>query len=410
MGVGASAVALVPGPMRSSLSLTYDLLRASPPARRFFAAYAQSSLGTGISLVALPLLALTRYGSSWAVAAVLLADLVPAMLFGGRLGALADRLPRRTCVVGADALRCAALLGIVAVHSLPATFVLAALVGVGTAVYQPAALTGLSELGDEQAATSLFGTISSTSRTAGALVAGAVFAFVGPAGAILVDAGTFACSALLLAGVALGRPERAAKPDAAGARPPGVTPIAAAAAATFLAAGLSNVAEPIYVTRGLGAGATGFALMFAAWGLGAAAGSMLATRSRDAAVIRRRMGVGIALFGAGFVVAALSPALVPALIGFAVNGLGNGMATLHERLLVRAVVAPDDRGRAFGIVESAASWAFGAALVAAGALVALAGARATILCAGVATLAVGAAVLSLSPTRAKGVPMPAHRG
>jgi hypothetical protein len=45
---------------------------ATSAARRFFAAHAQSSLGTGLALLALPLIALDRFSSPMAVSAVLL--------------------------------------------------------------------------------------------------------------------------------------------------------------------------------------------------------------------------------------------------------------------------------------------------------------------------------------------------
>src|SRR3954469_92069 len=147
----------------ASLAPARDLLRTGPRTRRFFVACAQSSLGTGLSLVALPLLALERYGSSWAVAGVLAADFVPAMFLGALLGGLADRWPRRTCIVVSDLLRCAALAGIAAAHSLPLTLALAVGVGVGTALFRPAALAGLPALGGvdfADAATALFGTLN----------------------------------------------------------------------------------------------------------------------------------------------------------------------------------------------------------------------------------------------------------
>jgi MFS family permease len=78
------------------------------PARRFFAAHAQSCLGTGLAYVALPLLAYDRFGSAWAIAAVLLPDLLPAIVLGPVLGALVDRIGWRTCAVIADILRCIA--------------------------------------------------------------------------------------------------------------------------------------------------------------------------------------------------------------------------------------------------------------------------------------------------------------
>ena len=65
-------------------------------ARRFFLAHAQSSLGSGIAIVGLPLLAYDHYHTPWALTAVLLCELLPAVALGPLLGALADRLPRRT--------------------------------------------------------------------------------------------------------------------------------------------------------------------------------------------------------------------------------------------------------------------------------------------------------------------------
>src|SRR5438270_9810565 len=82
---------LVLSPM-TSIAL---LLRSRPPARRFFLAYLQSSMGNGMGYVALVLVALERFHSPWAVAAILIADLVPLMALGPLLGGAADRLPRR---------------------------------------------------------------------------------------------------------------------------------------------------------------------------------------------------------------------------------------------------------------------------------------------------------------------------
>ncbi len=61
---------------------------ADAPSRRFFAAHAQSCLGSGLAYVALPLLAYDRFGSPWAIAAVLLPDLLPSIVLGPLLGAL----------------------------------------------------------------------------------------------------------------------------------------------------------------------------------------------------------------------------------------------------------------------------------------------------------------------------------
>ena len=64
-------------------------------ARWYFAALAQSSLGTGAAAVALLLVAYERFRSPWAIGLVLLADVAPAMLLGPVFGAAADRWSRR---------------------------------------------------------------------------------------------------------------------------------------------------------------------------------------------------------------------------------------------------------------------------------------------------------------------------
>ena len=90
------------------------LLRAEPQARRFFLAYGQSALGTGVAYVALLLIAYQRFHSPWAIALVLLADYVPPMLLSPLFGAAADRWSRRNCAVIADTARAVAYIGIAA--------------------------------------------------------------------------------------------------------------------------------------------------------------------------------------------------------------------------------------------------------------------------------------------------------
>ena len=73
------------------MSAIADLLRREPTARRYLGGYALYCLGTGAGYVALLLVAYNRFRSPWAITLVLLADLVPAMVAGPLLGALADR-------------------------------------------------------------------------------------------------------------------------------------------------------------------------------------------------------------------------------------------------------------------------------------------------------------------------------
>ena len=81
---------------------------ADAQSRRFFAAHAQSCLGSGLAHVALPLLAYDKTGSAWAVTAVLIPDLLPVILLGPLFGALVDRVGWRVCAIASDLLRMAA--------------------------------------------------------------------------------------------------------------------------------------------------------------------------------------------------------------------------------------------------------------------------------------------------------------
>jgi DHA3 family macrolide efflux protein-like MFS transporter len=94
--------------MRSVLGLW----RAERRARWFFAAHMQGALGVGVGYVALMVFAYERIGSAWAATAVLLADLLPSMLLGAFVGALADRTSHLGCAIAADVVRAVAVAGL----------------------------------------------------------------------------------------------------------------------------------------------------------------------------------------------------------------------------------------------------------------------------------------------------------
>src|SRR5262249_49474985 len=137
---------LAPPGAAGGRGLMFAAALRNAPARRFFAAHAQSCPGTGLAYVALPLLAHHRLAPPWAGSALPLPDLLPAIVLGPLLGALVDRVGWRTCAVVADALRCVAFLIVMTTHSLPVMICGATLAGLGTALFHPAALTGLPRL------------------------------------------------------------------------------------------------------------------------------------------------------------------------------------------------------------------------------------------------------------------------
>ena len=151
--------------------------------KRFFLAHAQSSLGSGIAVVGLPLLAYDHYHTAWALTAVLLCELLPAVLLGPLLGALADRLPRRTSLVAADVLRLGAFGALALVPSLGLMIVCALVAGIGTALFNPSALASVSRLSstqDRPAAMSLYSALDDLGLTLGPALAGALLLVVDP--------------------------------------------------------------------------------------------------------------------------------------------------------------------------------------------------------------------------------------
>src|SRR5436190_18296127 len=189
------------------MTAAFDLLRRERRARRFFAAHAQSSLGTGAGYAALLLLAYQRSHTPIAISLVLAADLAPAMVLGPVFGAAADRWSRRRCAVAADVLRAAAFLGLPFVHGLAPTIALALAAGTGTGLFTPAALAGLPSLVEHRrltAANSLFAAVADLGWALGPALAAAALLVAGPETIVAVNGATFALSAVVLARMPFG--------------------------------------------------------------------------------------------------------------------------------------------------------------------------------------------------------------
>jgi MFS family permease len=389
------------------LGHTLDLLRHERVARAYYAVLAQSALGNGAGYVALLIVAYDRFNSAWAISLVLLADLVPAMLFGPLFGAAADRWSRRRCMVVADAVRAVAFLGIVLVDSFAATFVLALLAGVGTGLFTPAALAAVPSLVQPSrlpAATALYGAITDLGFIAGPAVAALVLLVGDVETILLANTVTFALSALVLTrlhfgaapwkdGVGEGRlglVTEAREGLRALAGMAGIRAVVLASGAMLLFAGLFNVAELPFARDELGAGNTGFAVLAAVYGFGFVVGSLSGSRGGRPAELKRRYLGGLGLVGAGFIAGGIAPTFVAAVPAFALAGVGNGLILVYERLLIQTLVPDKIMARVFGAKDGLTAWAFAAAFLVAGGLIESLGVRTVLLLAGAGGLIVWA--------------------
>jgi MFS family permease len=382
-----------------------ELLRHERRARVFFAALAQSALGTGAAYVALLLVALDRFNSPWAIGLVLLADVVPAMLLGPLFGALADRWSRRACMVLADVLRAVAFLGLVLVDGFVGTFFLALLAGVGTGLFTPAALASLPSLVEERrlpAATSLFGAIADFGFIAGPATAAAVLLVGGPETILGANAVTFALSAIALTLLRFG--EAPAASEVEGPRPsllretrdglvasagmPGLRVVLVASGAALLFGAIFNVGQPLLARDELGSSDAGFAVLVTAYGFGFIAGTLSGSKGGEVSLLRRRYLLGALLMAAGFAASGVAPSVAAAVITFLAAGYGNGMLLIYERLLIQALVPDGLRGRIFGIRDAITAWAFALGFLAGPVLLDAVGTRAMVTAAGTCGLIV----------------------
>jgi len=183
-----------------------------------FSARAISYFGTYLAPIAVAFAVLDLTGSAtdtgiafacWTVAQV--TTLLVA-------GVVADRLPRRLVMVGSDLANVcvrAAMGGLLLTDRAHVwhLFVLQALGGAATAFYSPASSGLVPEVVERaklQQANAMMGIARYLSFPLGAATGGAIVATIGPGTALLVDAGTYAISAVLLFGMKLSPRARAA--------------------------------------------------------------------------------------------------------------------------------------------------------------------------------------------------------
>ncbi len=371
------------------------MLRRERHARVFFAAHAQSALGTGVGYVALVLVAYDRLPSAWGITLVLLADFLPATFLGAIFGAAADRWSRRTCAVVADALRAAAFIGVGLVGGIEATIALALLGGFGAGLFQPAILAGLPTLVRREStapAMSLYGAIAELGALLGAAVAAGLLLVTNAETLLIANGVTFALSALALATLPFAAPDelaerpgllREAREGLRAARDlPGVMVVIIASGSVLLFAGMLSVVELLYAKEELDVGDSGFSVFVALSGLGLLIGNGLGSRGGETAELRRSYSAGLLLLGIALLCMSIAPTFALACVAFVAMGFGNGLVLVYGRLLLQRTVPDRLLGRIYGIKDAVLSGAFGLAFLSAGVLAELLGTRTVLALAG----------------------------
>ena len=193
--------------MATALYRTFDSLLSVPNYRRFFAGQVVSWTGTWIQWVAQAWLVLQITDSGLGLGLVTALQWLPVLLFGAWAGVIADRFDKRWLLIGTNATAgvLSLILGIATVSgvvTLGFVIVIALLLGVVTAVDNPARQTFTMEMVGRDRLTnavSLNTATFTTARVIGPAVAGLLIAEVGIGECFLLNAASFIPITLALA-------------------------------------------------------------------------------------------------------------------------------------------------------------------------------------------------------------------
>jgi len=352
-----------------------------------------SDTGDWLLMIALPLFAFSVTGSALGASTVFLAELIPMLLAGTFLGVLVDRWdPRRTMIVVA-LLQGVALLPLLAAapDRIAIVYVVAAVQSCLGAIMNPARqsmvprLLKREELGRGNA---LLAISDNLARLIGSPLGGLAFAVSGLPGVVIVDAVSFAVTAVL---VALTRPLPPRVPDPGEEPAPAVerrllrewvegiativrsrelATVAVIAVIGSVAQGVFLVLFIVYVTQNLHAGDTEVGLLRGVQAIGGVLGGLLAGLLVRRIAPRWLIGGGYLVFGAlSLLTWNLAPVTTAVWVYaglFIAMGLPAVATATGEITLVQTVTPRAALGRVIAAVQTLSGAAQGVGLLLAG--------------------------------------------
>lgn len=370
------------------------------------AAAATSYLGDEIAAVALAIAVHDDTGSGFAVAAVVVATLLPLALLAPLTGWLVDRFETTRLLSLLAAAQCGVAVLLTQVTSLGGRLALIFLLSTATA----ATATGLLALAPTAAgktrAKELLGYLSVASRASAALgpvVGGVLVKVAGVPGALLADAATFLVFAASFRMVGF---RRRPEPTSTAATEDDETHPALRGMATLwhdavlrrvvgvlvlaiVFIGISYVATVFFAKDVLHAGNLGVGILLAAQGVGLTAGCYAIRWIDTPRLVPLALAVP-AVAGAGFLLSAAVPTLAVAAVGFTVAGLATGLGLTAMRALVVERVPDGLLGRVFAAEGAIGTTGELLALLLGGALVSEFGGRSALWIAGAGAVAASA--------------------
>jgi len=378
-----------------------SLLRRNPRFARLYVAQLASFGGDWFATVALLGLALELTDSTTVASLVLVLQTAPFFLASPYAGVLADRVDRRKLLIASDVGRAVVALGFLLARdasTLWIALVCVALLSVGAAFFEPtvtASLPNLVEENDLPTANALIGAAWGTMLAVGAGLGGVVAGLVGRDAAFVVNALSFAVSAVLIWQVrgsfrAPLTAEEAAGVAAAG----GMGGMRRSLSETLALVRRSPMVGALLMTKttfgvGMGvilllavfaedvfeAGDTGIGILFAARGAGALVGPLIGRRymTDDGGGLLRMIGLALGAFVLGYALLPASPTIMLAAACVFTAHLGGGAQWSLSSYGLQVAVADRLRGRVFSFDYALVLMATTASTIASGILAELFG-------------------------------------
>lgn len=345
---------------------------------RLWAGQTVSQLGSVVTRTAIPLVALLLLGAGpTEMALLVVAASLAVLLVGLAAGAWVDRLRRRPLLIWADVGRALLLLSIPIAHVLDVLgmeqlyivmFATACLTAVFDAAY-PAYVPSLIGVDRVVEANSKLATSDSIAEIGGPSFAGTLVQIASAPFAILIDAVSFAFSAVALWLIRTPEPARPARPTASpihreileGLRLVRehrvLLPMAARSVIAHVAGSFYGVLYTIYLVQELQLNPFLLGVVISAGGIGALIGSLFASR------VINRFGLGPALIGTAIGASAIGvltplaqgPLFLVVAMVFIPQLVGDGLQTIEsvaETSLIQGLVPDRVLGRVNATLET----------------------------------------------------------
>ncbi|WP_084957751.1 MFS transporter [Thermoactinospora rubra] len=356
--------------------------------RALLAAQSLSTAGDQLARLALAILVYADTGSPVFTAVGVALTYVPELLGGPLLSGLADRYPRREVMVVCDLLR-ASLIAAAAIPGLPlpVLWLLVFLVQAATAPARAARSANMSVMlgGDRYTeGLAVMSTAAQIFYFAGFALGGVLVSAAGPHVALLVDAGTFVVSALLVRFGLRWRPASRRGGTMLGSVRAGVRLVwgdrrlrALVALAWIYGFYVAPLGLAVPYADQIGAGTVAAGLFLAAEPIGSVAGGLLLARLVPADLQHRLLGPLTLLTGVPLMAMAFAPPAWPSLMLLVLSGVFVAYQVIANATFVMSV-AVEYRGQGVGLAASGLFAAQGLGILGSGLLAEAVGPAASI--------------------------------